>query len=63
MPYFVSPDDSDDVVVILDQIQIRTADYNKPRWVSCNKNLKPLLMLHATCPSEADLQNWLSALA
>lgn len=57
MVYFLSHDDFDNVVVILEQIHIRTADYNKPRWVSCNKNLKPLLMLHATCPSEADLQN------
>ena len=47
MVYFVSPDDVDDVKVILEQISIRTADYYKPGCVSCNKKTIVYVIQHA----------------
>lgn len=40
--YMVSPDDFDGVEVILEQLKIRTVDYDKPRCAS------PLLKLYKT---------------
>ena len=37
MIYFVSPDNFNDVEVILKQLQIRTTDYYRLRSVSCDK--------------------------